>query len=278
MKITSLYLKGCKAIKELNLPEDGLGWNGAFPDIVLLGGPNGGGKTTLLEYLVFWLRYMLDDTNEEFRKIRLSLHKYFHRADCDSSYIEIACCREQSDVKAIRFRKDQNSEPVHNLDDPLIVQFLKEAQDSHTLPRVLYFPSESRRLIIPQEEFKSAGKLPEQDNNVYQWSPPENWKESIEALLYAARWEDLNAKEEGIDQPSKFEAYAQEFSNFPGNTGKTLRWINGELFVVKDGVQHTLEELSSGEKQLLLLLSDLRWRWRPGSLVLIDEPELHLHT
>jgi predicted ATP-dependent endonuclease of OLD family len=36
--------------------------------------------------------------------------------------------------------------------------------------------------------------------------------------------------------------------------------------------------LSRGEKQVLLLSGELLRHWRPGSLILIDDPELHLHA
>jgi len=45
----------------------------------------------------------------------------------------------------------------------------------------------------------------------------------------------------------------------------------------KNGTSHGLSGLSSGEKQIVLFLAELDYRWRPGSLILIDEPELHLH-
>jgi predicted ATP-dependent endonuclease of OLD family len=38
-----------------------------------------------------------------------------------------------------------------------------------------------------------------------------------------------------------------------------------------------IDSLSSGEKQILLFLGEIRRRLRPGGLLLIDEPELHLH-
>ncbi len=60
---------------------------------------------------------------------------------------------------------------------------------------------------------------------------PKQWTGSTLELLFSARWADLNAKEEG----------------------------------------HPAEDLSSGERQALLLMAELRRRWRPGSLVLIDE-------
>lgn len=45
-----------------------------------------------------------------------------------------------------------------------------------------------------------------------------------------------------------------------------------------DGTEHPMIELSSGEKQALLFAAELYRRWKPGSLILIDEPELHFHT
>ncbi len=51
LKITGLHIRGLKSINSLDLPEDGLGWNGAIPDLVMVGGINGSGKTTLLEFL-----------------------------------------------------------------------------------------------------------------------------------------------------------------------------------------------------------------------------------
>ena len=75
---------------------------------------------------------------------------------------------------------------------------------------------------------------------------------------------------------SKFDVYAQAFQEFTGRT-KTLVWSGGELAIaVQGGGRHPLSALSSGEEQVLIIVSELLLRWRPGSLVLIDEPELHL--
>src|SRR5271157_3630242 len=51
IKITGLHIKGLKAIRSLDLPQDGLGWKDGMPNLVMIGGPNGGGKTTLLEFV-----------------------------------------------------------------------------------------------------------------------------------------------------------------------------------------------------------------------------------
>ncbi len=51
LKITGLHIRGLKSIGSLDLPGDGLGWDGPIPDFVMVGGINGSGKTTLLEFL-----------------------------------------------------------------------------------------------------------------------------------------------------------------------------------------------------------------------------------
>ena len=43
------------------------------------------------------------------------------------------------------------------------------------------------------------------------------------------------------------------------------------------GIRHSIDELSAGEHQVLILLF-LMLRWlQPGGVVLIDEPDLYLH-
>jgi predicted ATPase len=145
---------------------------------------------------------------------------------------------------------------------------------------LLFFPSEFRTLTVPTESFKAAGKLVEDPKFVYCWQPPPQWKESLEGFLYSLRWEDLNAKEEGrFSQVGHFAPYAEALRRFTGES-KALSFEKGELAVrvAGSGIRHGLDELSSGEKQLLLLSGELLRRWRPGSLILIDEPELHLHA
>jgi predicted ATP-dependent endonuclease of OLD family len=43
------------------------------------------------------------------------------------------------------------------------------------------------------------------------------------------------------------------------------------------GERHGIEALSSGEKQIVLMLGEIQRRIRRGSILLMDEPEIHLH-
>ena len=53
---------------------------------------------------------------------------------------------------------------------------------------------------------------------------------------------------------------------------------SGIEFVADDGTPLKPKQLSSGEQHEVVLLYELLFRVRPGSLILIDEPELSLHV
>ena len=58
----------------------------------------------------------------------------------------------------------------------------------------------------------------------------------------------------------------------------TINKEKGFVFTTKNGTILPLENLSSGEQHELVLFYELLFRVTPGSLVLIDEPELSLHV
>jgi hypothetical protein len=149
------------------------------------------------------------------------------------------------------------------------------------LPRLVYLPSDERDLVVPRVKYKAPGKLEDTAGFVAWWerTHEQQWNGSTLELLFSARWADLNEKEEGkLGEAKNFERYTRAFSDLTGGA-KRLTWTsNGDLVVeLPNGTQHPVQDLSSGERQALLLLTELRRLWRPGSLVLIDELELHLH-
>lgn len=295
LRITQLHLRGLGAIRALNLPEDGLGWDESVPSSILIGGVNGSGKTTLLDFIARALHLLVTHHPTALPKDL--------RADEALIDFEVRGGPEEGTVRFLlgtetffarnrtphcfgyRLSKTRPGMGAWFSDGSAdtLQDLVKEraAYGSSTLPSVLYIPSESRVLQIPKEKFKSPGKMPEPDEFIYQWVPAMQWKDSLEARLYSARWEDLNAKEEGRPEEARnFDAYARAFREFTGRT-KSLLWRRGSLRIEVQNhgevSHHSLDELSSGEKQVLIIVSELLLRWRPGSLVLLDEPELHLH-
>ena len=313
LKITGLHIRGLKSINSLDLPEDGLGWSGPIPDFVMVGGVNGSGKTTLLEFLAgafAQINHLSPDgqfvempRNLVASEARIDF-SFGHAGDdspCmrfligNADYIRAHHCENwfgfqyfgseaNDEASFVGARSDSlftflyyvQSKNYDSKSDPGASKFFSNYNAG---PAVVYFPSEGRSLVIPETSYKMPGNLTPSDKFVQRWQRPEEWKDSLTARLYALRWEDLNAKEEGRPEAAThFQSYHLAFDRFFEGR-KRLRWTpKGELVVeTKGGDIHDLADLSSGEKQVILFMGELLHRWRPGSLILIDEPELHLH-
>lgn len=250
MKITKLHIRGLRSLKAVDWPADGLGWGETIPDVVLVGGVNGSGKTTLLEFL--------------FQQL--------------AEWAGQSASREWTpDESTLVVEHDQVAGGIQLRGATTAYTGRPDRHRLSALGGVVFFPAD-RSLVVPEEHYKSPGKMPPHTQFAWRWRRPADWKESLERLLWSARWEDLSNKEEGIDEPSRFSAFSDAFADMTGGT-RRLKWHKAELWAETDtGTLHPLTELSDGEKQVLLLTAELRYRWRPGSIVLIDEPELHLHT
>ncbi|MDB5308609.1 MAG: hypothetical protein JWO38_2811 [Gemmataceae bacterium] len=300
LKLVGLHIRNLRAIRQLDLPKDGLGWGETVPDLMVLGGINGSGKTTLLQFIVAALELLTQDGSHngiapddivkplsaaEEAWLEFEIQSYevapFRFRIVISNSIKFLRTHGGANYRGIipsadgRWFFETNGKQLQNLPQ-LTTRWFGRA----TIPGVVLLPSEHRTLIVPGAEHKAAGKLDEARRFVHRWQPPSAWKDSLEAVLYSMRWEDLNAKEEGrFTEINHFAAYAEAFRRFTGDT-KSLRFENGRLVVriADTGATHELAELSSGERQALLLTGELLRYWRPGSLILIDEPELHLHT
>jgi predicted ATPase len=93
---------------------------------------------------------------------------------------------------------------------------------------------------------------------------------------------ELTAEREGRQPPGDFELLAERFEEA---TGKRLQRPETDpdgqgvrlLVRLPTGEQHPLSSLSDGEQQVLALMYFARRTSKTGGILLIDEPELHLH-
>ncbi len=287
LRITGLHIAGYRSLRRLDWPADGLGWGGKIPDIVLVGGANGSGKTTLLELIY-----------RVFEGLRTSVTRKYVAARAQELVLDLEVAGESVEgtfalryaVGSREFLLAQRTEhfrgQLPGSKEALLQTGLWEsledlAQDEKTyantdFPQVAYFPS-GRPLSFPEDD-RLKQMRPQRSTLCYRYTPAQNYEDSITALFYDARWHDLNAKEEGRpEEATNFAEYADAFRRFIGDD-KQLVWDHGELYVkTPEGARHELPALSSGEKQVLLFAVELQRQWYPGSLILIDEPELHLH-
>ncbi len=275
-------------------PKDGLGWQGVVPDVVLVGGTNGSGKTTLLELIFGVVHFMLGWRPREARpeteltllprgaeRVKVELEAGSHRYGLTIGSGELASSERRHEWSIWVPRPDETELPGfspsrESLD--LERQTLSKNVGPPDGPSLLYFPTD-RAVPFPAAPYKGPGSRVSSDGPVYRYTPPQDWERSVEAVLYDARWRDLNARDRGHHKAANnFAAYESAMSAFFG-ASKRLQWDDEGVLHVEtaSGARHPLEALSSGEKQVLLFVAELFRRWTPGSLVLIDEPELHLH-
>lgn len=140
------------------------------------------------------------------------------------------------------------------------------------LSNVIFLDAEERRWVTPRrnvgEHLAEAPAL----RWLTRYLATEDWRGQLEASL-------INLK---VTQPRRFFLVLEELNRFlvgkriepdikPGDNRLRVK-LEGQR-----GVSHSLDELSAGEHQVLIILY-LIARWaEKGALVLIDEPDLYLH-
>jgi predicted ATPase len=300
LAITRFELLNHRSLRVVRWPEDGLGWAGRVPEIVLVGGINGSGKTTLLETLFGMVGFMVSwHERHEHEDIRHQALRWLPRG-AQSIALGLHVGEGTHYELAIRSSEFPNApvQPGHSAiwmpppEESEIPEILPSAEsldaDRHALaklcmkaegPSLLYFPTD-RAVPIPSTTFKRPGARDRaQKSPIYRYEVPTEWERSVEAVLYDARWRDINAMEHGAPaEATNFAIYAEALEQFFGGSKRLVWDRDGVLHVeTKHGDRHAVNALSSGEKQVLLFVAELFRRWTPGSLVLVDEPELHLH-
>jgi predicted ATPase len=296
LKLTGLYVKGLRPIQKIELPRDGLGWGEKVPGLILLGGVNGSGKTTLLQFIAEALQlitrapsgYFVDQIPYAVDAVEAWAEFEIEAYEVPKTKIRFIVGDEEFFGKNrgdnywgfLRMGSRHGFFEIHGNDTIQARHTITSSFPNSTIPSALYFSSEGRTLVVPHEGYRAAGKLTTKPEFVYRWRRPTEWKDSLEAVLYSLRWEDLNAREERRYTATEgFEAYSEAFRRFTGDA-KYLSWEEAQLVVrlANSAVRHDLVHLSSGEKQVLLLSGEILRHWKTGSLVMIDEPELHLHS
>lgn len=262
--------------------------------VTVLAGANGSGKTTALE-LIVGLAGLVD---WEVAYDRLSVARRQAQAILDrAEYAQLDClvdgkalsiCYSQNDSHSVqseaayvvfpmhpdRLGLHASQSPGHALEREIFISKKKTltfgdqlpGQVSELVPSILYFPH--NRSFLPLE-----GNQIQREETKYEWvyryEVVQDYAGSLDSYLVWLEYAE----------PEEF-ARIVEFLNDLDIDGKTFSIRRKDLKVLvtaSSGGTHFLEQLSSGEQNILIMLLELRRRLLPHSIVLIDEIENSLH-
>lgn len=142
-----------------------------------------------------------------------------------------------------------------------------------TAPVLLYFPSNRDIVMLPADEPRTIGRPTAWNYNPVRRFEHEGqrWMSSPDNLLVWMAW-----LEDGRFERACRIINDVVFKGIPKSL-KGIRKDPPEAIVVSEGNEHRLDQLSSGERSLVLLFLLIAAHMTRNTIVLIDEVDLHLH-
>lgn len=299
MKIRALHFKDVGPLGDqiISLEND---WDGSIEARTLLSGPNGCGKSTVLravamlwEALGHWLDHrkplpknhvarewlqrwggcavILDDVLHEGLQIGLIYGEPTWCMSLMENLSKVVWFGESTSFKPttrqVAFWGKDFNEVYSDMRKRMILSF-----DKVDFPNVVFLDAEERRWVSPR---RAVGEhMAEQPS--LRWLPryiaTEDWKGQLEASLVTLKTTQLQTYHKVIRHLNEFLSGKEIDPDIKPGENRLRVKIKGQR-----GQSHSLDELSAGEHQVLILIY-LISRWaQKGAVVLIDEPDLYLH-
>lgn len=289
MYVNRLRLYGVKSLRR-DIPSDGEFAEPAHRRL-LLQGANGAGKTTILETIVsLWAFFgQWIENGRGSRPPKYHTRHYLAKAElaavefCDfanglpSLWVGMGNANSWQDLKRehgesqfaglLNFGREKWSIELPDVD----LAAVRAESIIGRVPQanVVYFPPENR--TIAPLSLGSVRLLNMQD---FSWATIYGADIDPDSLLLTIKATD----------PTQYKRCLELVNLALAHRAKEILAVRGtERHAVQiriDGkppLSHLLDALSSGEKQLLLLVGFVVCVLRPGGIVLIDEPDLHMH-
>ena len=146
------------------------------------------------------------------------------------------------------------------------------SHESVDMPNIIHLDAEQRRWVIPN---KNIGDLTA-DSSLKRWQPTyevnEDWNGQLEASLIALKTTTPDWFEQIVADLNQFFSDKHIQTHMPIGTKRLKVCFNDD-----EKLNHSFDELSSGEYQVLIMIFMVS-RWlQNGGIVLLDEPDMHLH-
>ena len=303
MKIKSIVTQGVGSLPdgEITLNND---WTGSVETKVLFTGPNGCGKSTLLrgvamlwDALGYWLdhRKSLPQKHESrewlqrwdgFAVVLDSLEPFYNEPvvvlfgtqewsrETLLGYDNVAWIGETFTRGNIGKPKRELHLPKEDWLDAWSTARKKQilTYDAIDAPNLVYLDAEERRWVSPKRNLSE----PQPDLLSQRWLTryivTDDWKGQLEASLITLKTSQLHLYHEVIRSLNQFLSGKEIDPDIRPGEGRLRVKLQNQR-----GLYHSLDELSAGEHQVLILIY-LITRWmQKGGVVLIDEPDLYLH-
>ncbi len=285
MKVQRLFLRNVRSIKSLDLDfRDPV--IGKPMSRIVLAGANGSGKTTILECVFGLVRSLMSSKPQI---------PYLEQGEGSARLVLQPPADVAKHSWTILFNMAPTPEEYeggygaylnweyHGGDEgfvPEVGQAIYEPLEGN--PDLMDFFIQKASLLYLTDHRRllptSGGPIaPEEENPwAYRYTPTDQWKGSVESYLVWQNYLDLEDRDKGLN--------AERFQRVTGVVNQILdqKRISGVergrvVVEIAGQKKHGLDDLSSGERQILLLLVEIVRRIKPGGLILIDEPEISLH-
>jgi len=292
IQLQSLRVINCGPLRDVCIH---FATDGDSPTTVLAGA-NGSGKTTVLE-LIAALAELLNPNPRDTSILEPLYRADYAQMDWLVNDDKLSICYGQSPPDAVvavdQLRKPKRGTDVATVVSGDVLKLVRETirqqqqtfmtsedvlkLDDETFYRAIGTPYSGAPclLFLPHSRFllPLRGEKVQREELPYQWvhryEPATSYEGSLDSLLIWLEYAE----------PEMFTRIV-EFLNdldFDGKTFGVRRKALKGTVTTRDGKQHYLEALSSGEQNILIMLMELRCRLLPHSIVLIDEIENSLH-
>lgn len=291
MKIHSIYFRDFRSFRgEVTIDFcDPL--SGTPRPITALAGTNGSGKSTVLEAIEALIRYAFASRSKHSGSVLAPIIEEAWTGGLIVLTFAPTVAEGGRDQLTLNIGvgKADLLPPDHKQRWPNLIPYVASQQiDSVDFPRsfmllekahrdleggILSFPSIRRLGVNPAGPIQpppDTGQLSERVEDQTEW---------VGSLEQQWVWQNYLDLEQGVRTGKNLRPYVERVEHLLGS-GRRIFIEQGRVYVTQADPARKpvrLDQLPSGEKQILLLLGEIARRGRPGMVCLIDEPEISLH-